>query len=74
MLSSEYEHLRANVEAGERSVLDSYGAINPAEFFAVATEAFFERPFALKQRHPALYEELRAFYRQDPASWAPASE
>jgi MtfA peptidase len=74
VLSSESEHLRANVEAGEKSVLDDYGATNPAEFFAVATETFFERPFALKQRHPALYEELRAFYRQDPTRWAPAGE
>jgi Mlc titration factor MtfA (ptsG expression regulator) len=40
----------------------------------VATETFFERPFAWKQRHPALYEELRAFYRQDPARLAPAGE
>jgi Mlc titration factor MtfA (ptsG expression regulator) len=74
VLSSEYEQLRADIEAGEKSVLDDYGATNPAEFFAVATETFFERPFALKQRHPALYEELRAFYRQDPARWDPSGE
>ena len=51
-------------------VLDDYGAENPAEFFAVATEAFFERPVELRAKHPALYEELRAFYQQDPATWS----
>ena len=69
VLSGEYEQLRANVEKGEPSVIDEYGATNPAEFFAVATETFFERPRELQQRHPALYEELKAFYRQDPLSW-----
>jgi MtfA peptidase len=48
MLSSEHKHLRPDVEAGEKSVLDGYGATNPAEFFAVAVEGLFERPFALK--------------------------
>jgi Mlc titration factor MtfA (ptsG expression regulator) len=48
VLSSEDEHLRPNVEAGEKSVLDGYGATNPAEFFAVAPKGLFERPFALK--------------------------
>lgn len=64
ILSAEYADLRA----GHDSVLDDYGATNPAEFFAVATEAFFEKPHALRQRHPALYEELRRFYRQDPGA------
>ena len=40
---------------------------NPAEFFAVATEVFFDVPLALRDREPALYEVLRDFYRQDPA-------
>ncbi len=48
-------------------MLDGYGAEDPAEFFAVATETFFEEPVLLKQRHPRLYEELADFYRQDPA-------
>jgi len=43
------------------------GAKNPAEFFAVATEAFFERPLALREKQPDLYAQLTAFYRQDPA-------
>lgn len=58
---------RAAVAAGERSVLDAYGATNPAEFFAVLTEHFFERPTELRDRHPPLYEVMKAFYRQDPA-------
>src|SRR5262245_2592825 len=57
-LQPEYERLR---EQPAESVLDRYGATNPAEFFAVATEAFFERPGRLRDQHPALYEELSRF-------------
>ena len=66
--------LRANVAAGEKTAIDEYGATNPAEFFAVATESFFERPRDLQQRHPALYEELKRFYQQNPVGWVPAAE
>lgn len=69
VLGAEYDALRRASDEGKPSVLDDYGAENPAEFFAVATEAFFERPIALRAKHGALYEELRAFYQQDPASW-----
>jgi len=48
--------------------LRKYGATNPAEFFAVATEAFFEKPLALRLRHPELYGQLRLYYQQDPAA------
>ena len=44
------------------TVLDKYGATDPAEFFAVATECFFETPAPLKRKHPELYEELKSFY------------
>ena len=64
-LAPEYQRLRANPDA---SVLDSYGAEDPAEFFAVATEAFFERPRQLRDRHPQLYAELSRLYHLDPAS------
>jgi Mlc titration factor MtfA (ptsG expression regulator) len=47
--------------------LQPYGATNPAEFFAVATEAFFDVPVALQANEPDLYDVLRDFYRQDPA-------
>ena len=66
-MGSEFKALRAADEAGSPTVLDTYGATNPAEFFAVATETFFERPRALLARHPELYAELERFFRQDPA-------
>ena len=65
VLGAELERLR---EFGSSGVLDEYGAENPSEFFAVATEAFFERPADLERRHPALYGELRRFYRLDLAN------
>jgi Mlc titration factor MtfA (ptsG expression regulator) len=72
VLSSEYERLRRDSWLGRYTVLDEYGATNPAEFFAVATECFFEKPVLLRKRHPLLYEELKSFYRQDPAELPPA--
>jgi len=66
VLRAEYEHLLDDMAHQRRTVLDSYGATDPAEFFAVATEAFFEKPAELKTRHPTLYEQLKLFYRQDP--------
>lgn len=54
------------VTAGD-SVLRAYAATNTAEFFAVATEVFFNRPHDLVMHEPDLYEQLRTFYRQDPA-------
>ncbi len=71
VLSAEYERLQRDAAAGRSTVLDEYGATDPAEFFAVATECFFEKPRVLKKRHPALYEELKTFYRQDPARLLP---
>ena len=56
----------------EATLLDHYGASSLVEFFAVATECFFEKPGRLKERHPALYAELQEFYRQDPMLYAPA--
>jgi Mlc titration factor MtfA (ptsG expression regulator) len=73
MLEKDFDKLVAEVEAGEPGVLDPYGATNRAEFFAVATEAFFERPAELKTERPALYETLRQYYRQDPAAPAGAA-
>lgn len=55
-------------DAAVRRVIDPYGARNEAEFFAVATESFFERPRALRRALPALYALLADFYRQDPAA------
>lgn len=61
-----FEQLRDDLRRGRPTVLRPYGATSPAEFFAVATETFFERPRALRERHPALYAQLNAYYRQDP--------
>jgi Mlc titration factor MtfA (ptsG expression regulator) len=69
VMKGEFEALRAAVEAGVPTVLDTYGSTNPAEFFAVVTEAFFERPRELRERHPELYAELGRFFRQDPARY-----
>ena len=67
VLSEEYEQLRRDAEHGRTNVLDEYGATNLAEFFAVATECFFEKPIPLRRKHRQLYEELKEYYRQDPA-------
>jgi len=67
VMSREFKALRAADEAGSLTVMDTYGATNPAEFFAVATETFFERPHALRAVHPELYTEFKRFYCQDPA-------
>jgi Mlc titration factor MtfA (ptsG expression regulator) len=48
------------------SLLPDYAARNEAEFFAVASEMFFENPWPLQQSHPGLYAVLSSFYRQDP--------
>jgi len=59
------------VVEGRSKVLRSYAGVNPAEFFAVATEVFFDTPRQLAHHEPALYDELAGWYRQDPASRAP---
>lgn len=66
---AEYARMRSNRRRGRPLVLDPYGLESPAEFFAVATETFFERPVRLKAHHPQLYAVLQALYRQDPAGW-----
>jgi Mlc titration factor MtfA (ptsG expression regulator) len=71
VLGEEYERLRESVEAGEQSLLDDYGATDPAEFFAVLAEVFFEQPQALREENPVLYDELGRFFRVDPAAWLP---
>jgi hypothetical protein len=65
-LGEEFEALHEAAERHRKTVIDKYGATNPAEFFAVITEAFFEKPRQLQQKHPELYAQLVAYYRQDP--------
>lgn len=68
-----YDELDARLERGERPWLDEYAAESPAEFFAVCSEMFFDVPLGLAREHPAVYAQLAAFYRQDPAASEPAS-
>ena len=67
-----YKELVEEVDSGKghRSLIDPYGATNPAEFFAVASETFYEESRQLKKKHPDLYQELSEFYGVDPATWA----
>jgi Mlc titration factor MtfA (ptsG expression regulator) len=69
VLGAEFQQLRQRVENGQSSLLSDYGATDPAEFFAVVTEVFFEQPAQLAQDHAALFGELRSFYGIDPLSW-----
>jgi hypothetical protein len=68
LLSAQFAEHVERAERGESTVLDPYGAENRAEFFAVATETFFEQPTALRREHPELYALLVEFFRLDPAA------
>lgn len=68
VLTREFAALRRGAEEGRPTLLDTYGAMNAAEFFAVATEAFFDMPVLLQLQHPDLYAVLAEFYGQDPAA------
>jgi Mlc titration factor MtfA (ptsG expression regulator) len=67
VMAQAFEDLVRRVDAGEETVLDPYGAQGQDEFFAVASEAFFVAPKALRAAEPPLYDLLAQFYRQDPA-------
>jgi len=69
LVQSEIERIRRG-----KSALDPYGGENPAEFFAVAVEAFFEIPQELRDRHREVYETLSAYFQQDPAAWEDARD
>jgi len=64
----EFDRFCGRVEAGAQTALDPYAAEHESEFFAVASEAFFESPRLLKREFPELYELFKGFYRQDPAA------
>ncbi len=64
-----YADFVERLEEGKKTVLDEYGATNPAEFFAVATETFFEKPRQLYRKRPELYDELAVYYGLDPRPW-----
>ncbi len=67
ILTDEYRDLHEDLHNNHKNLLGAYASTNPAEFFAVATERFFERPKDLKKQSPELYEQLKDFYHQDPA-------
>ena len=69
VLSQAYADLQSQLQRGEQGLFNHYGAQSPAEFFAVATEVFFEQAAQMVQHYPALYDELRGYYKVDPASW-----
>ena len=68
-LSREFESMQASVDRGDETFLDPYAAEDATEFFAVATEDFFERPAGLRDAHPRLHALLSEFYGIDPAGW-----
>lgn len=68
-LQKDYEKLRRAAARRQPTFLNQYGATNPAEFFAVVTEFFFEKPAELKEIHQELYDELKQFYHQDPVRY-----
>jgi len=64
--SAAYEDFCAHVDADENTQIDPYAASDPAEFFAVLTEVFFETPELLHAEYPAVYAQMQLFYRQHP--------
>lgn len=69
VLKAEFEALRRAAFQGDPTLINYYGATAPAEFFAVVTEVFFEQPKQLAEQHPALFNQLKTYYRVDPADW-----
>jgi hypothetical protein len=69
--SEAYDKFTRKLGRGKRTVIDDYGATNPAEFFAVATETFYEKPKQLSKQYPDLYQQLKGYYQVDPLDWHP---
>ena len=69
VLQREFDALHQRLHQGSGGVIHPYAATNPAEFFAVVSEHFFEQPAALASSHPALYAEFARLYRTDPLAW-----
>ena len=68
-LSKAYERLTRRVKHNHDSI-NSYGTINPAEFFAVICEYFFTAPEVLVENYPEVYQLFKAYFRQDPMVWS----
>ncbi len=69
VFTRDYAALHHALRSGMATFMNPYAATSPAEFFAVLTELFFERPVELRERHSEIYALLSEFYRQDPAGW-----
>ena len=74
VLSREFTALKFDAMYQQDSVLDHYGATNPAEFFAVATETFFEKSVEMAEHHPELFAQFEQYYRVDPRTWTPTDD
>lgn len=74
VIERHYQQLVSDLRQGYFTLLDEYGATSKAEFFAVATECFYERPRAMHEEHPELFQLLSDFYRIDPTAWWPDVE
>jgi len=74
IMKREFDEHVDRVDRGLPTVIDPYGATNPAEFFAVLTETFYEEPRDLKEHHPQLYDQMQHCYGVDPLSWAIAAD
>jgi Mlc titration factor MtfA (ptsG expression regulator) len=70
VMQAEFDALRHRLESGEEGLIGAYAATDPAEFFAVCSELFFERGAELAARHPLLFKELSTYYRVNPLSWS----
>ena len=73
-MTDHFNTLRRRAAKGQATLLDHYGATDPGEFFAVATECFFEKPRQMGRKYPDLYDLLCDFYRQDPAERVASKE
>lgn len=69
VMENSYQNFLKLVEKRRKTVIDKYGATNRAEFYAVTTETFFEKPKQLKNKWPELYDLMNEFYGLDPISW-----
>lgn len=69
VMQREYQRLIDDIEHDRDTLIDDYGATNPAEFFAVCVETFFEMPREMRAEHPDLYAQLSKYFKQNPAEW-----
>lgn len=69
VMTAEFQALQRRLANDEPGLIEAYAATNPAEFFAVISELYFEKPLELAQQHPALYAQFRGLYGVDPLAW-----